>query len=47
MDTDEKIYETLYYHMFNRLTDLAREIEQMQMDLEEMYLDLSEPDSEF
>ncbi len=44
MEPDDKIYEKLYYHVFNRLTDLAREIEQLQMELEEMYLDSTEPD---
>ena len=43
MDSEKKIYETLYYHDFNRLTDLQKEIEQLQSELEEMYLDLSEP----
>ena len=38
MDSEKKIYETLYYHAFNRLTDLGREIESIQAELEEMYL---------
>ena len=31
-------YKNLYYHAFNRLTDLSKEIESIQAELEEMYL---------
>lgn len=36
---EEKIYKKLYYHAFNYLTTLSKEIEQMQEDLEDMYLE--------
>ena len=31
--------QKLYYHAFNRLTDLTKEIERTQRELEEMYLE--------
>lgn len=37
------LYKKLYYHAFNRLTDLAKEIEQLQQELEEMYLEGTDP----
>ena len=40
---ENETYKKLYLHAFNRLTDLQKEIEQLQSELEEMYLDLSEP----
>lgn len=33
------LYQKLYYHAFNRLTELAKEIEHIQQELEEMYLE--------
>lgn len=40
---ENETYKKLYYHAFNRLTDIQKEIEQLQTELEEMYLDLGEP----
>ncbi len=39
---EDDFYKKLYYHAFNRLTDLNKEIEQIQQELEEMYLEQSE-----
>lgn len=36
---ENETYKKLYYHAFNRLTDLTKEIERMQGELEEMYLE--------
>lgn len=36
---ENETYKKLYYHAFNRLTDLAKEIESIQTELEEMYLE--------
>lgn len=41
-----ELYKKLYYHAFNRLTDLAKEIEQVQQELEEMYLEQNDPNQE-
>ena len=35
-------YKELYYHAFNQLTNLSKEIERIQQELEEMYLAKSE-----
>ena len=35
-------YKKLYYHAFNRLTDLTKEIQLLQSELEELYLKLTE-----
>ena len=35
---ENESYKKLYYHAFNRLTDLAKEIERTQNELEEMCL---------
>lgn len=35
---ENEIYKDLYYRAFNRLTDLGKEIESIQAELEEMYL---------
>ena len=35
-------YKKLYYHAFNRLTGLSKEIQKLQSELEEMYLNLTE-----
>lgn len=35
---ENDIYKKLYLHAFNRLTDLQKEIQQLQLELEEMYL---------
>lgn len=37
------LYKKLYYHAFNRLTDLAKEIEHIQQELEEIYLKGNDP----
>ena len=39
-ELDEAHYRTLYYHAFNRLTDLIQEIQTVQAELEEMYLQM-------
>jgi hypothetical protein len=39
---ENESYKKLYYHAFNRLTDLAKEIERTQNELEEMYLEAGE-----
>lgn len=39
---ESETYKKLYYHAFNRLTDLGREIETIQAELEEMYLEAGE-----
>lgn len=35
---ENETYKELYYRAFNRLTDLGKEIESIQAELEEMYL---------
>ena len=35
---ENESYKKLYYHAFNRLTDLTKEIQEVQSELEEMYL---------
>ena len=35
---ENETYKKLYYHAFNRLTDLANEIARTQAELEEMFL---------
>lgn len=42
---ENETYKKLYYYAFNRLTDLQKEIEHLQAELEEMYLDLGEPNT--
>lgn len=39
---ENEIYKTLYLHAFNRLTDLQQEIQQLQIELEELYLNAEE-----
>lgn len=39
---ENESYKKLYYHAFNRLTDLAKEIERTQNELEKMYLEAGE-----
>ena len=39
---ENESYKKLYYHAFNRLTDLTKEIQQVQTELEEMYLEMTE-----
>ncbi len=39
---ENESYKKLYYHAFNRLTDLAKEIERTQNELEEMCLEAGE-----
>ena len=39
---ENEMYKKLYYHAFNRLTDMAKEIERTQNELEEMYLETGE-----
>ena len=35
-------YKQLYYHLFNRLTDLSEEIKQIQQEAEEQFLQMSD-----
>ena len=42
MENENEIYKKLYYHAFNRLTDLTKEIQKLQAELEELYLELEE-----
>jgi len=37
---ENEAYKKLYYHAFNRLTDLTEEIQRTQAELEEMYLEM-------
>lgn len=39
---ENETYKKLYYCAFNRLTDLKEEIEKIQTELEEMYLESEE-----
>lgn len=39
---ENETYKKLYYRAFNRLTDLTKEIESIQAELEEMYLQAEE-----
>lgn len=39
---ENESYKKLYYHAFNRLTDLSKEIQKVQTELEEMYLEMGE-----
>ena len=39
---EEEIYKKLYYRAFNCLTELNEEIQTMQHDLEELYIQLQE-----
>lgn len=39
---ENETYRKLYYRAFNHLTDLSKEIEQIQTELEEMYLEFEE-----
>lgn len=41
-ELNDELYKKLYYHAFNRLTDLIQEVQAMQAELEEMYLKLLE-----
>ena len=35
---EEEIYKKLYYHAFNRYTELLEQVQKIQQELEEMYL---------
>ena len=35
---EEEIYKKLYYHAFNRYTELTKQIQEIQQELEELYL---------
>ena len=35
-------YKELYYELFNKVTDVIEQLEQIQKDMEEMYINSSE-----
>ena len=35
-------YKELYYELFNKVTDVIEQLKQIQMDMEEMYINSSE-----
>ena len=35
---DGELYKEMYYKMFNRITDVIEEMKQLQIELEEMYV---------
>lgn len=41
---EENIYKKLYYHAFNRYTELLEQVEKVQQELEQMYLESDEKD---
>jgi len=41
---EENIYKKLYYHAFNRYTELLEQVQKVQQELEEMYLQAEETD---
>ena len=41
---EENIYKKLYYHAFNRYTELLEQVQKVQQELEEMYLEAEETD---
>lgn len=41
---EQEIYKKLYYHAFNRYTELTKQIQKIQQELEELYLCLEEED---
>ena len=36
-------YKEMYFYLFNRITDISRQLEKMQQMCEEIYLELGEP----
>ena len=43
---EQEIYKKLYYHAFNRYTQLLKQVQQIQQALEELYLCLEEEDED-
>ena len=43
---EEQTYKKLYYHAFNRYTELLEQIQKVQQELEEMYLAAEEKSDE-
>lgn len=43
---EENIYKKLYYHAFNRYTELVERVQEVQKELEELYLLLGEEEQE-
>lgn len=41
---EENIYKKLYYHAFNRYTALLEQVEKVQQELEQIYLESDEKD---
>lgn len=39
---ENESYKKLYYRAFNHLTDLSKEIQRMQSELEELYLEFED-----
>ena len=42
---EEKTYKKLYYHAFNRYTELLELVQRTQQELEELYLQMQEEES--
>ena len=42
----QDIYKKLYYHAFNRYTELLEQVQRVQQELEEMYLCLQEEEEQ-
>jgi len=45
-NSESELYRRLYYQAFNRFTQLQEQIQQMQQELEELYLCLQEDQPE-
>ena len=43
---EDTIYKKLYYHAFNRYTELLERVQEVQKELEELYLLLGEEEQE-
>ncbi len=39
---EQEIYKKLYYHAFNRYTELLEQVQKVQQELEELYLCMEE-----
>ena len=46
INSEIEIYKRLYYHAFNRYTQLLEQVQQIQQELEELYLVMGECDEE-
>lgn len=41
---EQEVYKKLYYHAFNRYTELLEQVQKVQQELEELYICLEEED---